>query len=174
MPYPLTVVDWVLVTVRKNGILPAHNLWTCAGWVHTNGNVTFPESCGALSLNGADNYYVMVQHRNHLGVLTPMPALEPCSGYVINWDFTASNSYQPTFRSGQKQVEPGTWAMHAANGEQITSIPAISSPDRTTWRLLQGVLGYSVGDYDMSNAVTSPDETVWKNNQNKTSGIIFY
>jgi len=174
IPYPLDVVDWVLVTVRKNGLLPVNNHWTCAGWVHQDGDVTFPESCGTLSLNGADNYYVMVQHRNHLGILSPAPALEPCSGYVIDWDFTMSNSYQPTFRFGQKMVEPGVWAMHAANGEQITSISAISSPDRTTWRLLQGVLGYSVGDYNMSAVVTPPDETAWKNNQNKTSGVIFY
>ncbi len=174
VPYPPDVVDWVLVTVRKNGLLPAHNHWTCAGWVHQDGEVTFPESCGTLALNGADNYYVMVQHRNHLGILSPVPALEPCSGYVIDWDFTGSNSYQPTFRYGQKMVDTGIWAMHAANGEQISSISAISSSDRTTWRLLQGVLGYSLGDYDMSTVVTPPDETVWKNNQNKTSGVIFY
>ena len=162
------------MTVRKNGLLPAHNHWTCAGWLHQDGEVTFPESCGTLALNGADNYYVMVQHRNHLGILSPVPALEPCSGYVIDWDFTGSNSYQPTFRYGQKMVDTGIWAMHAANGEQISSNSAISSSDRTTWRLLQGVLGYSLGDYDMSTVVTPPDETVWKNNQNRTSGVIFY
>jgi len=174
IPYPADVVDWVLVTVRKNGRLPANDHWTCAGWVHTDGEVTFPESCGTLALTPTDNYYIMVQHRNHLGVMTPLTANTPCLGYVIDWDFTTSNSYQPTFRYGQKEVEPGIWAMHTANGEQIASIPSISSPDRTTWRLLQGALGYSVGDYNMNAATTPPDETLWKNNQNKTSGIIFY
>src|SRR5690606_33267622 len=28
VPYPETVVDWVLVTVREDGILPADNVWT--------------------------------------------------------------------------------------------------------------------------------------------------
>jgi len=97
----------------------------------------------------------------------------PCSGYVIDWNFTDANSYQPTFRFGQKQVEPGIWAMHQGNGEQVTSRSAISSPDRTTWRLLQNALGYGVGDYNMDAAVNSNDETVWKFNQNKSTGITF-
>ena len=170
-PYPADVVDWVLVTVRENGILPANNVWKCAGWVHTDGEVTFPEPCGSLTFNPSLEYFVLVEHRNHLAVLDTVDM--PCSGYVINWDFTAENSYKPVFRYGEKEVEPGVWAMHAANGEQISSRPAISSADRTTWRLLQNVLGYSIGDYNMNSAVNSNDETVWKFNQNKSTGIIF-
>jgi nitrous oxidase accessory protein NosD len=174
IPYPADVVDWVLVTIRKNGLLPANNHWTCAGWVHDDGEVTFPESCGPFSVDVMDNYYVLVQHRNHLGVLTPTAVDELCGGLTLDWDFTTGNSYQPIFRYGQIQVEPGIWAMLKANGEQISSISAISSPDRTTWRVLQNALGYSIGDYNMNASTTSGDETDWKNNQNKTSGIIFY
>ncbi len=174
-PYPADVVDWVLVTVRKNGILPANNYWSCAGWVHTDGQVTFPDPCGGLVLTPGDNYYVLVQHRTHLGVLSPSVATYSCGGMVINWDFTTSNSYAPIFRYGQKQVAPGVWAMHAANGEQVTSIAAISSSDRTTWRAFQNTYGYSIGDFNMSAFTESAgDETLWKTNQNRTSGIIFY
>ncbi len=174
-PYPPDVVDWVLVTVRKNGILPANNYWSCAGWVHTDGQVTFPDPCGGLVLTPGDNYYVLVQHRTHLGVLSPSVATYSCGGMVINWDFTASNSYAPIFRYGQKEVAPGIWAMHAANGDQVTSIAAISSSDRTTWRAFQNIYGYSIGDYNMSAFTESAgDETLWKINQNRTSGIIFY
>jgi len=173
--YPPDVVDWIYVTVRKNGILPANNFWSCAGWVHSNGVVTFPEPCGGLVLTPGDNYYVLVQHRTHLGVLSPTVATFSCGGMVINWDFTTSNSYQPIFRYGQKEVEPGIWAMHAANGEQVTSIAAISSSDRTTWRAYQNAYGYNIGDYNMSAFTESAgDETLWKLNQNRTSGIIFY
>ncbi len=174
-PYPADVVDWVLVTVRKNGILPANNYWSCAGWVHTDGQVTFPDPCGGLVLTPGDNYYVLVQHRTHLGVLSPSVATYSCGGMIINWDFTTSNSYAPIFRYGQKEVAPGIWAMHAANGEQTTSIAAISSSDRTTWRAFQNTYGYSIGDYNMSAFTESAgDETLWKINQNRTSGIIFY
>ncbi|HQW25164.1 MAG TPA: hypothetical protein PLV75_04385, partial [Saprospiraceae bacterium] len=178
IPYPLDVVDWVLVTVREGGKLPTDSIWSCAGWVHTDGEVTFPEACSPLNIVNTEPYYVVVQHRNHLTIMSDdMDVDINCSGNRLEWDFTTSNSYQPTFRYGQKKVDTvpvDKWAMHAANGEQITSRLAISSPDRTTWRLLQGVLGYSVGDFNMDAVVTPPDETVWKNNQNKTTGVSFY
>jgi hypothetical protein len=170
-PYPADVVDWVLVTVRKNGILPADNVWQCAGWLHTDGEVTFPESCGPLTLSFTDNFYALVEHRNHLAVLDTFDL--QCGGTSIYWDFTMEDSYKPVFRYGQKGVEPGIWAMLSGNGEQISSRAAISSGDRTTWRLLQNALGYSIGDYNMDAAVNSNDETVWKFNQNKSTGITF-
>ncbi len=174
MPYPTDVVDWILVTVRKNGLLPADNIWTCAGWVHTDGQVTFPEACGPLNPLPADDYYILVQHRNHLGVMSPSAADTLCGGTQLTWDFTATNSYQPIFRFGQKEIEPGIWVMYAANGEQVNNIAGIDSQDRTRWRILQNVIGYSLGDYNMNITTSSEDETVWKFNQNKTSGIIFY
>jgi hypothetical protein len=64
--------------------------------------------------------------------------------------------------------------MYAANGEQIVSIAAINSPDRTIWKTFQGVSGYNPGDYNMNGSTNPVDESVWKNNQNRTSGVIFY
>lgn len=97
-----------------------------------------------------------------------------CGSATIEWDFTTSNSYEPNFRVGQKEIEPGIWAMHTSNGEQDLFIAAITSNDGTTWRMLQNALGYSVGDYNMNVITNSFDETKWKENQNKTSGITFY
>jgi hypothetical protein len=88
-PYPPTVVDWVLVTIRKNGLLPANNIWTCAGWVHQNGNVTFPESCPLPAFSTADLYYFVVQHRNHLGIMSPADVDMPCGTAQLEWDFRA-------------------------------------------------------------------------------------
>jgi hypothetical protein len=84
------------------------------------------------------------------------------------------NSYQPIFRFGQKEVEPGVWAMYTANGEQTLSIQAINSLDRSLWKSFQGTFGYGPGDYDLNGATNPVDETKWKNNQNRTSGVIFY
>jgi hypothetical protein len=177
IPYPSDVVDWVLVTVRKDGIAPADNIWRCAGWVHKNGTVTFPESCPFPYIAGASKYYIMVEHRNHLGVLSPgfptTGANITCDGLVIQWNFTTADSYKTPFRVGQKSVD-GIWAMFAGNGDQTLSINAINSPDLTIWRSTQGNLGYSKADYNMNSTVESDDETKWKNNQNKTSGVVYY
>ena len=173
-PYPPDVVDWVLVTVRKDGMLPANNIWTCAGWVLQNGDVVFPENCPMPALSTDTMYYFVVQQRNHLGILSPSDVDMPCGTAVLQWDFRGSNSYQPIFRFGQKEVEPGVWAMFGANGEQISSITAINSLDRALWRNMQGVFGYSLGDFNLSTHAGSEDEDIWKSNQNRTTGVVFY
>ena len=181
LPYPADVVDWVLVRVMENSMVPSVTDWRCAGWVHTDGEVTFPQTCATFNVNPSFDYYVMVEHRNHLAILSESFVDMPCGASVIDWNFTDGNSYQPTFRFGQKQVETpelpaypaGIWAMHAANGEQISSRSAISSADRTTWRLLQNALGYGIGDFNMDVFTDSEDETMWKFNQNKSTGITF-
>jgi len=174
IPYPTDVVDWILVQVREEGILPANTIWTCAGWVHKDGTVTFPENVPQPVINTNNDYYIVVQHRHHLGILSPSFVNIECDGAFLNWDFTTSNSYQPLFRFGQKELEPGVWGMFTGSGEQITSISAISSPDRTTWKVWQGFNSYNPGDYIMTGFTDSGDETAWKNNQNRTSGVVFY
>jgi hypothetical protein len=172
-PYPPGVVDWILVIIRKGGITPAFTIWTCAGWVHQNGDVTFPENCPLPAFLN-DDYYFVVQHRNHLGILSPAEVDMPCGTAVLEWDFRNSNSYQPLFRFGQKEVEPGVWAMFSSNGEQIGSIQAINSLDRTLWKIMQGTHGYNQGDFDLNAFTDGFDETLWKNNQNRTTGVVFY
>jgi hypothetical protein len=98
----------------------------------------------------------------------------PCGSAVLEWDFRNSNSYQPLFRFGQKEVEPGVWAMYSGNGEQAGSILAINSLDRTVWKSMQGLHGYNNGDFDLNAFTDGFDETLWKNNQNKTTGVVFY
>jgi hypothetical protein len=169
------VVDWILVTVREDGILPADNIWACAGWVHSDGRVTFPELCPWPTIDITKDYYMVVQHRNHLGIMSPGFVNIECDGAYIEWDFRSQDSYKPLpFRVGQKEVEPGVWAMYAANGEQISSIAAINSTDHTVWKTLQGLLGYYPSDYNMNVVTNSADESVWKINQNRTTAVIFY
>lgn len=175
--YPADVVDWVLVSIRENGITPAENIWKCAGWVHEDGRISFPENCTLPSVNTANTYYIMVEHRNHLAVMSPLPVDELCGGSILKYDFRIQNSYQPVFTFGQKEVEPGVWAMHAANGSQSafpSSIGAINNEENTLWIIFQNALGYHNADFDMNFSVNNNDFTIWTNNQNKTSGIIFY
>jgi hypothetical protein len=174
MPYPDSVVDWVLVTVRTD-TMPSSNIWACAGWVHKDGTVTFPDACPFPPIDITEEYFIVVQHRSHLGIMSPGFVDIECEGAYISWDFRTSDSYKPlAFRVGQKEVEPGVWAMYAANGDQTASIAAINSTDHTVWKQLQGLLGYYPSDYNMNVSTNSTDESVWKVNQNRTTAVIFY
>jgi hypothetical protein len=147
--------------------------------VHKDGTVTFPENCPGPTINTGHDYHIVVQHRNHLGILATgnlMPGMGVninCSGAFLSWDFTTHESYKPAFRVGQRFFD-GIYAMFAANGEQVNSINVISSADRTLWGQQQGQVGYKKGDFTLNISVNSDDETIWKNNQNKSTGVIFY
>ncbi len=169
--YPNTVVDWVLVSIRENGITPADEIYECAGWIRSDGQVSFPEVCTPTPTFSASNdYYIVVQHRNHLPVLDT--AAVSNDGTHLVMDFTLQNSYAPVFRSGQKEVEPGVWAMFSANAEQSNSANVVNSVDRTIWKQLQNQLGYLPGDLNLNVSTNSQDETIWKTNQNTTTGVL--
>jgi hypothetical protein len=68
---PDRVVDWVVVELRnKNN--PAQVLATHAALLRRNGTVVDGDGISDVEFSGmpADNYYVAVRHRNHLGVMT--------------------------------------------------------------------------------------------------------
>jgi len=137
--------------------------------VYKDGSVGFPENCGTITINTANTYYILVQHRNHLGILGQ--ATINTAGDRLEMNFTTQNSIASIFRKGQKEVETDVWAMFSSNGEQEASRPSINSADRTTWGQLQNKIGYYLGDYDLNAVTNSIDETLWKNNQNTTTGV---
>jgi hypothetical protein len=174
VPYDADVVDWVLVTVREGGVLPADNIWKCAGWLKSNSDVIFPEDCGCLIVNPLEDYYIMVEHRNHLGILTPAPANKLSGTAILEWDFTSQDSYRPfVFRVGQKEISTGIWAMYAGNSQQDPGVEVINSADQTVWKNDQNDINYLFGDFNLNVIANSADETIWKNNQNSTSGVTF-
>ena len=174
IPYPEDVVDWVLVTVREGGTLPEHNVWRCAGWLRSNGTVTFPDDCGHLGIRPDGDYYIMIEHRNHIGILSPSFANMVDGTKILEWDFTNNNSYEPIFRNGQKEKEPGIWVLFVVNGEQINSIGVVNSSDHTVWKGSQNHPNYKFGDFNMNVISNSEDETIWKSNQNRSSCVTFH
>ncbi|MDO5656512.1 MAG: Ig-like domain-containing protein [Flavobacteriaceae bacterium] len=170
-PYPTTVVDWVLVSIRENGISPTNKVWECVGFVHTDGSVTFAQECGCLQGLPGSNYYIIVQHRNHMPIMTPS-AIQLTNG-MLSWDFTTSDSYKVR-RKGQKQIQPGVWVMYGGNGEQqlvLADRSNISSSDQNIWFNQQNIFKYINGDYNMDGVVSSQDQILWFNNQNVNSDI---
>jgi len=174
-PYDEDVVDWVLVSVREGDIYPANKIWSCAGWLHNTGNISFPETCPCFVVESDKDYYLMVEHRNHIGVLSHMQVNKLNGTSALQWDFTNHNSFTPDiFRQGQKELESDIWGLYSANGEQMNSIQSVNSADHTTWKEYQNEINYRFSDFNLNVITNSEDETIWKSNQNITSGVIFY
>ena len=96
-------------------------------------------------------YYIVIEHRNHLPVMTPTPM--PVVDGVASFDFRANQSYVRLLGSGQKEVKPGVFAMYAGNGDQMTAPESpkdINSNDVSLWAMDNGKhSGYYFQDYDL-------------------------
>ncbi len=170
--YPGHVFDWILVTIRENGIEVADNIFQCAGWLHKDGEISFPETCpDDFNINTSSEYYVVLEHRNHLAVMDTATVMD--GGAYIDIDFSLEDSYAPIFRQGQIEIETGIFGMYGANTDQVLSRVSINSVDRTNWKIDQNKIGYYKGDVNQNVSTNSEDETKWKQNQNTTSGIKF-
>ncbi len=86
------VVDWVKVELRDK-ITASTVVKTVSGLLLRNGNIVDLDGSSPLKLNNiaADNYYVVVKHRNHLGVATSSAVA--LSSTVTSIDFTTDATY---------------------------------------------------------------------------------
>ncbi|GAB3742617.1 beta strand repeat-containing protein [Spirosoma lituiforme] len=153
------IVDWVFVELR-NKTNPALVSYSRSALVLRDGSVLDSDGQSGLKLTGisADDYYVSVRHRNHLGVMTAQAITVPSSTTV---DFNTMTDVQVWNTSGYDAVERSTvtvgstsvralWAGNSVHNNKVkyigsgTDLPGI----------LSNVLNYSgsAAAYNFSNA----------------------
>ena len=164
IPYPATVTDWVLVSVRTNVMVAGTTIWKCAGMVHQDGHVEFPPECPCLNLP-SDSVYILVEHRNHLAVMSKASAPSATS---VGFDFRNNDSWKLNIGSPQEVTQKfigGKYVMYAANGQQVSGRTDIVSSDNTIWITQNSsVYRYLAGDHSLNADVNSGDRTYWINN----------
>jgi large repetitive protein len=170
--YDANVTDWVLVSLRTDNVSAA-NVLRVPALLMKDGTVKFINPCFSVA-NG--NYFVVIEHRNHMGVMSPSAV--PVVGGVINFDFTTGNSLlttnvnnPPAF--GQKLV--GTkWSMYAGESKKTTPTTNfdINFNDSILWKAESGNFDqYRQGDHDMNADVNFQDQVLWKANSGRYSII---
>ena len=147
------IIDWVWVTLRdKNDT--SSILASQSALLQADGDVVGVDGTSALEIDlEVDNYYIAVNHRNHLGVLTANTiALDGLSATTVNLSTTST-----AFFGGANSVVDmgnGIFAMIAGdfdeNGQiQNTDINAVIQ--------LLGISGYNKADMDMNGQVQNTD-----------------
>jgi hypothetical protein len=169
--YASTVVDWVLVSIRTDNLNASSTIYKVAGLLHDDGRIEFINPCFNLPVNGT--FYVVIEHRNHMGVMSPT-ALSIVNG-KITFDFTTLDSYivtnPPSF--GQKQIG-SKWVMYAGDGKKNTQTTNfdINFNDSQLWKLESGIFDqYRQGDFNMDADVNFNDQVMWKYNNGRYSGV---
>jgi hypothetical protein len=158
------IVDWVLVSLRTSQDASSTTC-TKPALLTTQGNIIFTDFFDCCDI-ATSSYYVVIQHRNHLPVMTPSPI--PISEGVISYDFTKNQSFIRLLGNGQKEVKPGVFAMFAGNGDQALALESpkdINANDISLWARDNGRhSGYYSQDYNLNGDVNVQDKAIWLEN----------
>jgi hypothetical protein len=162
--YPELTVDWVLVSLRSEENLE-NNICTRAGLLMENGAIEFVNDDCCL-IDPRKSYYVVIEHRNHLMVMTPQAI--PVVDSTLSFDFRENQSFIRLLGSGQKEVGPGVYAMYTANGDQYVnpqSVFDINVSDLTEWLKENGKhSSYYKMDFDMNGDANVQDKGIYLDN----------
>jgi hypothetical protein len=178
--YPNSGTDWVLVSLRDAP--DGATLCQKAAILHKTGLVEFVDGgFDCCNLNFESSYYLVIEHRNHLIIMSPEPL--PILDGTLTFDFRANQSYiYDPFNFGavgQKEVQAGVFVMYAANGDQVkTGIEldgddvGINFNDRTYWEGQNGVVGrYRFADYNLNGDCNYNDRTTFEFNNGRFTSV---
>ena len=164
---PADIVDWVLIELRT-GTSATDSIDSRAALLKSNGSIVDLNGSSPVTFNvPAGNYYVVIYHRNHLGVMSAsavtMAETAPATLYNFTTDIT---QYFGT--NGAHEIESGVWGMISgdANGDG-----GIFGEDFIQYRLNQGVEGYSLADFNMDGGVFGEDFILYRLNQGEEAGV---
>ena len=183
--YPSTVVDWVLVSLRTDADGSNGPVCQAAALLHNDGRVEFVESFSCCGIVPGNSYYIVIEHRNHLLVMSHEAVeLQSSDGinFKLSYDFRSQQSYINDIFGygyvGQKQVltpAGNVYMMFGGNGEQSSSPNSdtdINFNDRSAWESENSIIGrYKIGDYNMNGDTNFNDRILWELNNGKTTSV---
>ncbi len=163
--YDSDVVDWLLVSFRT-GTSSGTEITQAAALLKKDGKVEFLDPC-VLDGSFSGPFYIMVEHRNHAGILTDAPV--SLVGNTLSFDFSRNN----TISAGQKLV--GTkYTMYAGDANQITDSGGydINGLDKAIWDTQNGFFyQYLPADFNMNGDIDGADKSFWAANNGVASVI---
>ena len=165
---PSGVVDWVKVELRSE-LTPGVVAATRVGFLKSDGSIVEPNGTSPLKLYGVTdgNYYIVIKHRNHLGVMSAGTVALP---NVSAYNFTTGSGQYYGGSTGAKDLGSGVWGMIAGDGNGNGQVQNNDSED--IWKPDNGNSGYRNSDFNMNGQVQNNDnEDYWKPNNGRGSQV---
>jgi hypothetical protein len=146
------IIDWVWVEVRDSadGITV---IASTSALLQSDGEVVDTDGVSLLDVDVLyGNYYLMLSHRNHLGVLTASTV--SLSGGVMSLDLTNNSALVEGGTNGIADMGDGSFALYAGdfNGDG-----QVQNTDKNAVEPLRGISGYENADIDMNSEVQNSD-----------------
>ena len=175
------IVDWVLVELRDAATAAdatgADTIARQAAFVLKDGSIVGMDGSGRLTFDNTfdydvtENLFVVIQHRNHLGIMSANPLVKTNGYYAYDFTDDAAKTYGGI--AGIKQLETfgvGAWGMIGGDGDANGTVNNI---DKTSfWSILSGKSGYLSGDYNLDSEINNQDKNdIWLDNVDENSQV---
>lgn len=155
------IVDWVLVELRDATsaavATPATSVAKQAAFVLNNGSIVGLDGSSNLSFDliVSNDLYLVIWHRNHLGIISASPL--SYSGGTYPYDFTNASSQAFGGSDAMSQMTPGRWAMKSGDGNGNNFIDDFDNLN--VWRSWVGIYYfYMESDYNMDEQTNNIDK----------------
>ncbi len=168
---PEDVIDWILVELR-DAATPAQatsgtRIGEQAGLLRNDGKILDVEGNDGLTFSNItinQNLYVVIQHRNHLQVMSSTGLTE--TGGIYSYDFTTSSTQAYGGTDAHMQIGPGIWGMMGGDGNGDGDIT--ETDESPIWESESGTKGYLDSDYNLDSQSDNKDkDDVWSPNLGK-------
>jgi hypothetical protein len=170
-----TVVDWVLMELREttgdaSTATSSTMIARKAVFLLNNGSVCDLDGFGPVEFEVAvtDNLFVVIWHRNHLGIISASPLI--LSSGIYHYDFTTGVNQVYGGITAHKEIAAGIWGMVAADGD---ANGLINSDDKNlSWMTYAGLSGYYSGDFNMDVDINNQDKNdLWIHNSDYSEQV---
>ncbi len=167
------VVDWLLVELRDapNALAAteATNIAQQAAFVLNDGSVVDIDGLSNLEFDVSivDQLFVVIWHRNHLGIMSAISLTETEGIYTYDFSSSSDQSYEA---ESQKDIGSGLFGMFAgdANADGVIN----DNDGIEFWYLETGQAGYLGSDVNMNGQSNNQDKNdLWYVNYSKTSKV---
>ncbi len=171
--YSADIVDWILVTLRT-GLHPTDNLIRKAGLLLEDSRIVFPNPEELVVDSTITSAYVMIQHRNHMIILSPSPV--PIVNNQLVWDFRQQDAYNANMTGfGAKLFSNGQYAMFTGEmdpGTEGNGSGDITGTDLIQFSMFNGIHDeYLRSDLNMDGDINSIDKLLWSQNTGMSSPV---
>ena len=148
-----TLIDWIYVQLRSTS--DGETVQEANAFVLDNGKVVDTQGNYSLPFfyTSGKQYFVVVQHRNHLSMMSLQRKCfgdSPTESSTI--DLTLAGS---VWDNGFKQVETGVYAMYAGDANHNGEVQTSDKNDY--WNIQVGQAGYKESDFNLNGQVQTSD-----------------
>jgi PKD repeat protein len=168
------VVDWVLIDVRDAASAASATSSTSiakqAAFILNDGSIVDLDGMSNLrfAVSISQNMFVVVWHRNHLGIMANSAI--PSSGGVYTYDFTTGVNQVFGGIDGHIEISFGIWGMIGGDGNHDGTVNI--NDKSPLWESQAGSQGYLDSDHNLDGEANNQDkDDIWVPNENKSSQV---